>query len=178
MAKILLLGCGVERSKRVRTRGLDTFDGDKVVAVDLNPDVNPDMVIDLNHNTVFCEDEEFDEIHAYEILEHLGQQGDVLNFFEEFKRYWKALRPGGALVGSVPAWTSIWAWGDPGHTRVLSAATFTYLAQAEYGKQVGKTSMSDYRRYWPKPFNFVLEFSEIRGEQYFFVLRKPLAVVV
>jgi hypothetical protein len=116
-----------------------------------------------------------DEIHAYEVLEHIGRQGDVEGFFKEFQGYWEILRPGGALIGSVPAWDSQWAWGDPGHTRVIPPGTFAFLSQAEYEGQVGKTNMSDYRRFWPQPYDFRLEFLKRAGDQFYFMLRKPNA---
>jgi hypothetical protein len=39
----------------------------------------------------------------------------------------------------------VWAWSDPGHTRIISHGSLVFLSQAEYERQVGKTPMTDYR---------------------------------
>lgn len=90
-------------------------------------------------------DSTFDEVHGYEVLEHLGRQGDFRSFFAQFQEIWRVLKPGGYLCGTSPSVKSPWLWGDPGHTRVISPESFVFLSQEEYIKQIGKTAMSDYR---------------------------------
>src|SRR5207253_648488 len=97
-----------------------------------------------NHPLPF-ENESFDEIHAYEVLEHLGGQGNWRFFFAEFTEYHRILAPHGSLYAAVPAWNSFWAWGDPSHKRIINEGTLSFLSQEEYAKQVGKTAMSDFR---------------------------------
>ena len=55
------------------------------------------------------------------------------------------LQGGGLLVGTVPMWNSVWAWGDPSHKRVIQKESFIFLSQKQYTAQVGKTAMSDFR---------------------------------
>ena len=166
----LVLGAG----HRSGLRKMVTVDGDyeykNAITVDINAETKPDLVHDLNELPLPFGDEEFDEIHAYEVLEHLGTQGDYKKFFQEFGEYWRVLKPGGYLIGSCPKWDSIWAFGDPSHTRVLSAAAFTFLDQDQYVAQEGKTPMTDFRYLWK--YSFKLVFSEIQGEQWFFILEK------
>lgn len=168
----LVLGAG----HRSGLRKVITTDGDyeykNAVTVDINPEVKPDVVHDLNSLPLPFGSEEFDEIHAYEVLEHLGRQGDYEGFFREFGEYWRVLKPGGYLVGSCPKWDSIWAWGDPSHTRVLSNATFVFLDQDQYKAQEGKTPMTDFRYLWNKSFQLV--FSDVQGDQWFFILEKKV----
>ncbi len=61
------------------------------------------------------------------------------------------LKPGGFFIASVPMWDSPWAWGDPGHTRVIPKEALIFLNQAEYA-QLGKTPMTDYRSVWTGNF--------------------------
>jgi len=98
------------------------------------------------------QDNSFDEVHAYELLEHLGQQGDIWSFFGTFAEIHRILRPEGRLAATVPRWDSMWAWGDPGHTRVINEGSLAFLSQEQYRLQVGKTPMADYRSVWKGDF--------------------------
>lgn len=112
----------------------------------------------------------FDEIHAYEVLEHIGAQGDFVQFFAQFRELWRILKPSGFLCATVPDYRSIWAFGDPGHTRVISAASLVFLSQRQYKNQLGKTAMSDYY-YLLAPADFEILNCRTEGEQMRFVLR-------
>lgn len=100
---------------------------------------------DLIHERLPFDDHTFDEIHAYEILEHFGCQGDWRGFFHEWSEYYRITKPGAYFCGSVPWWRSPWAFGDPGHTRTIQPEMFVFLSQEQYTKQIGKTPMTDYR---------------------------------
>jgi len=50
----------------------------------------------------------FDEVHAYEVLEHLGRQGDYRSFFATFANIYRVLVPGGLLLATVPSRYSGW----------------------------------------------------------------------
>ena len=149
--KCLLLGAGTNREKRLIPPGSTGEWGD-LTTVDLQ---DADIIHDLNIFPYYLHsphhDELYDEIHAYEILEHLGTQGDFKFFFEQFNQLHHWLKPGGYLCLSVPKPESIWAFGDPGHTRILPYTVFKYLTKSFYD-QLGKTSCTDYRslirNYW------------------------------
>ena len=151
----LLIGAGNARRKKLYRPGEQ--DWDEIVTLDIDPACGPTVVWDLNARPLPFADGEFDAIHAYEVLEHVGQQGDWRAFFEEFAEYHRILKPGGHLIISCPKWNSPWAWGDPGHTRVITPEQLGYLNRPHYG-QVGRTPMTDYRPY------FVSDW-EIAGEQ-------------
>jgi hypothetical protein len=139
MKKQLLLGCGTRRNN------LFTQTWEELVTLDINPQVKPDIVHDLMDIPLPLKDDTIDEIHAYEVLEHTGQQGDWRFFFRQFSDFWRMLKPGGMLYGTSPSSTSKWIWGDPGHSRMISSEALSCLSQETYRRKVGVTSMSDYR---------------------------------
>lgn len=139
----LLLGCGESRIKKLARPGHHEWSG--LVTLDITDRHKPDVVHDIASVPLPFDDNTFDEIHAYEVMEHVGQQGDWRFFFEQWSDLWRILKPDGVFHGTSPHWSSPWAWGDPGHTRIISAECLTYLSQAEYESQVGKTPMTDYR---------------------------------
>jgi SAM-dependent methyltransferase len=147
----LLLGCGSSRVKKLHQQGRSDWDG--LVTLDLEARHNPDVVHDLNNPLPFP-DNSVDEIHAYEVLEHCGNQGDYKFFFNQFSDFWRVLKNGGVILGTVPLPTSVWAWGDPSHTRVIPKESFIFLRQPEYA-QVGITAMSDFRSIYKADFDIV-----------------------
>lgn len=164
----LLLGCGSTRDRRVfipgRPKGWS-----RLVTLDINAEHEPDIVHDLDVMPWPLESSRYDELHAYELIEHLGRQGDFRAFFAFFSEAWRVLKPDGYLAGMCPSWRSMWAWGDPGHTRVITSGTLVFLSQAEYRKQVGKTAMTDYRPWWAGDFERLMV--DENEESLTFVLR-------
>lgn len=168
MKRELLLGCGSRINKDLYLNNEKEFEN--VFRVDSCVRHNVDLCLDLRHHPLVFEDESFDEIHAYEVLEHLADQGDYEFFFREFSEYYRILKPGGHFFASVPLLTSPWAWGDPSHKRVISRETLTFLSQEEYEKQVGITKMSDFRHIYKA--NFKTIFMKEHGDSFYFILKK------
>ena len=150
MKKELLIGCGSEHTKRLTVDG--TTEWSSLTTLDYNPDHKPDIVWDLMQGALPFEDNSFDELHAYEVLEHTGSQGDYKFFFKQFSDFWRVLKPGGHLLATCPSRHSPWAFGDPSHTRVLQSENLSFLSQAQYADQVGRTSMSDFRNIYKADF--------------------------
>ena len=163
----LLLGAGNSRQKGLALPGRESWEN--LITLDIDPNSRPDVLHDLNSNHMPFSDNSFDEIHAYEVLEHIGRQGDWRGFFAEFSEYWRILKPDGILAGSCPSLESRWLWGDPGHTRAISQETLIFLSQRQYAAQVGKTPMTDYRAVYKADFELV--HSQMDGERYFFMLK-------
>lgn len=131
----------------------------KLTTLDHNPDCKPDIEADLECLPyTWARDNEYNEIHAYDVLEHTGQQGDFRFFFAQWSEFWRILKPDGIFYGRVPPLTSKWLWGDPGHKRVISLESLTFLSQLEYDKQLGKTALCDYRRWYSGDFEAVRAF--------------------
>ena len=142
----LLIGCGRSRDKRIFIPGQEKFKN--LVTLDMTPEVNPDLVWNLEDLPLPFKDNSFDEIHAYEVLEHVGKQGDWKFFFKQFDDFARILKPNGILAATSPNYASPWVWGDPGHTRFMGQQVYTFLVREEYDKQQGKTAMTDYRPYF------------------------------
>lgn len=188
----LLIGCGHTRDKRVFIPGRE-YEWKNLTTLDIDPACEPDIVFDLStllenslrsRNLVYdtsidvayynanstMESNTFDEIHAYEVLEHCGPQGNYKLFFAQFQEFWRVLKPDGYFCATVPDYRSIWAWGDPSHTRIINAGTLVFLSREQYEKQVGKTAMSDFRSLMGN-MSFDIVQAQTIGETFRFVLR-------
>lgn len=150
----LLIGCGSNRDKKLSVQGRAEWSG--LVTLDYEARHKPDVVWDLNDpRGLPFDDDSADSISAFEVLEHLGTQGDWRFFFWQFSDFWRVLKPGGVLLGTVPLPSSPWAWGDPSHTRVIPRESFTFLVQPQYDAQVGITPMSDFRSVYRADFDII-----------------------
>jgi SAM-dependent methyltransferase len=164
----LLIGCGNQRKKCITFPAIPS-DWIELVTLDHDPSCNPHVVHDLNSLPYPFMDNVFDEIHAFEVLEHCGSQGDWRFFFDQFSEFHRILKPGGWFCATVPMWDSLWAWGDPGHKRVINSGTLAFLSQQAYKEQVGKTAMADYRPWYSADFE-IYSVTE-RADMFGFVLR-------
>jgi SAM-dependent methyltransferase len=166
--KSLLIGAGNSTERRIgggEFTDLTVLDLPGADIINLL-DAKEIVLHDLNVLPYPFEDDSFDEIHAYEVLEHCGAQGDVEFFFAQFNELHRILREGGHLCASVPLPGSVWAWADPGHRRVITVETLSFLQQEHY-EQLGKTTCADYRPWikgwwqivWAEPHNDSLYFT-------------------
>jgi len=80
-----------------------------------------DVVHDLTRFPWPFEDGSFDEIVAYDVLEHLP---DVVRTMEEL---WRILKPGGVVEIRIPYWNSIHSINDPTHVRFFNENTLQFF---------------------------------------------------
>jgi len=150
MKRILLLGAGHSRKKMLRTAlsPESDFNGADLVIHDIDPGVtDATLRFDLEELPYPLQSNSFDEIHAYEVLEHTGIQGDAEFFFRQFHSLWSALKPDGLLAISVPIWNTQVALGVPDHKRILPPCIFEFLSP-EYEKRFGHIDgAADYSRF-------------------------------
>ncbi len=181
----LLVGCGHARDKRLEpAHWLSSADPNTRIAprvwhgqletIDYESPCQPDIVWDLNvtpwrKGGDKLPDDSYNEIHAYEVLEHLGVQGVYKDFFDTFSEIWRLLKPGGFLCATCPSRRSHWLWGDPGHTRVVLPVSLIFLQQPEYDRQKGVSTMSDYRATYRADFDVV--HSHDNNETHAFILQ-------
>ena len=174
----ILLGCGSSRVKKMAWPGREKWSG--LVTLDFAKDPHgPDVVHDIASLPLPFDDNSADEIHAYEVMEHVGAQGDWRFFFDQWSDIWRVLKDGGRFFGTSPHHSSPWAWGDPGHTRIVGPEQLTYLSQPQYDRQVGVTPMTDYRFRYRADFDLV--HSRVNeGQIYEYVLQavKPSRVSI
>jgi SAM-dependent methyltransferase len=162
----LLIGAGSSRVKKLVYGGRSEWGA--LTTLDHNADHGCDVVHDLESLPLPFADDSFDEIHAYEVLEHTGHQGDWRLFFAQWSEFWRLLKPDGLFLATCPAATSPWAWGDPSHTRIIGPECLVFLSQPNYA-QVGITPMSDFRHVYRADFDLI--HSHTHGHQFEFVLR-------
>jgi predicted SAM-dependent methyltransferase len=165
----LLIGCGSRRERVITLHGSDPA-WSALTTLDWNDRHKPDVVWDLNLRPLPFDDEAFDEIHAYEVLEHLGfGVGDFRSWFSEWSEWWRLLKPGGKVFGTSPSTRSPWLFGDPSHCRVVSPQAMTFLIQPEY-RQVGTTPMSDFRFIYEADFDPVM-LDDDNGRSFAFIMQ-------
>jgi SAM-dependent methyltransferase len=169
----LLIGCGASREKKVTFDEIPKEWSNKLITLDWDESSNPDVLHDLNILPYPFEDDQFEEIHAYEVLEHLSTQGDFRFFFQQFEEFHRILKPGGWFIGTCPVWHDAWAWGDPGHTRIISQESLIFLSQQEYITQIDeeKRAMTDYRGIYEADFELVSRNEPENSPNWAFVLK-------
>lgn len=167
MYKELLIGCGSQHKKRLWSD--DKKEWQNLITLDINKDHKPKVVHDLTLFPYPFRANTFDEIHAYEVLEHTGQQGDYKFFFRQFNELHRIMKPDSNLFATCPSIDSRWAWGDPSHTRVFPSEYLTFLSLENYRQQVGKTAISDFRYLMTCDFETV--YCKDNGQHLLFALR-------
>ena len=95
----LLIGCGSNHDKRLTLDG--TAEWTNLTTLDYHGMHKPDIEWDLMDMPLPFPDNFFDEIHAYEVLEHTGAQGDYKLFFHQFTRFWEVLKPDGLFLATI-----------------------------------------------------------------------------
>lgn len=108
MVTVLNLGCG--RHRRENAINLDRV-----------PELNPDVVHDLNKIPWPFQENQFAEVHALDILEHCA---DLLAAMEEIHR---VCRSGAIVRITTPHFSSANSFTDPTHRQHLSYFSFDYF---------------------------------------------------
>lgn len=114
MKKILELGSGnAPRHAKV---------GEKIIHIDKVKLSGVDIVHDLNSFPWPFNENEFDEVFCFMILEHLD---DYVKALEEI---WRITKPNGIIKITVPFFPSMYAATDPTHKHFFTYFTFDYFS--------------------------------------------------
>lgn len=113
--KVLNLGAGKLDSK-------ESWGNTKYINLDIVKYPGIDKVWDLNKLPLPFKNEEFNEILAYSILEHV-------NYVPLMKELYRILKPKGLIKIRVPHFTYVEAYADPTHINRFSYLTFFYFTK-------------------------------------------------
>lgn len=166
----LLLGCGHSRDRQTWTGGIEPPPWKGLVTCDSNPAVKPDVICDLSKLPLPFKSSSFSELHAYEVLEHFGTQGDWKFFFSQFDEFYRILEPKGYFFIKSPGTNNPWVWGDPGHTRYMGPQVYYFLDRSNYDKNKDKTPMTDYRPYFKSNWKTIASIE--KPEVFMIILQK------
>lgn len=125
--RVLHLGCGRKRIAPVTSGQIID-----IVSLDMDPTVQPDLLCCLGKDPIPLPDNSLDGAVAIHVLEHIGKQGEMKEWFAFWEELYRVLKPGGTLEFISPYWNSVWAWGDPTHVRVISSECLYFLNQENY----------------------------------------------
>jgi len=118
------LGCG--------TNPQNPFRAEQVYGIDIRD--NPSKYIkcaDLTVEPIPFEDNAFDFITAFDIIEHIPKVLYAPNrrfpFVELMNEVWRTLKPNGYFLSHTPVYPYSAIFGDPTHVSVLTHETFGYF---------------------------------------------------
>lgn len=121
--KILEIGCGKNPYFGKK--------GEKVIHLDIVKLPHVEVVHDLNKIPWPFKNNEFDEVRADNVLEHLD------NLVKVMKEIWRILKPNGIVKIWVPYFAHPNAFQDPTHKRFFTLKTFDYWdTSTETGKKL------------------------------------------
>jgi ubiquinone/menaquinone biosynthesis C-methylase UbiE len=126
--KILDIGCGKNKYKSKNKE-------DKVIGVDEVKLPGVDVVHNLEKFPWPFKDNEFDEIVAYHVLEHLS---DIIRTMEEI---WRVGKVNGLVRIKTPFYSSWGQFNDPTHKHFFTPFTFSYFeGKHQYSHEVKKNN--------------------------------------
>lgn len=162
----LVLGCGPNPQKFIFSPLSQSATFENPTTVDFNSEHSPDVIHDLNVLPWPFEDNSYEEIHCYNILEHLSSQGDYKTFFKHFEEMWRVLKNGGYICGISVDFDSIHLWSDPGHTRAITRQMLSsFLSREQYELRAGKSSLTDYRFCYNGDFEYIPLNGDVIGDR-------------
>jgi len=134
---ILHLGCGRD------TLDIPEYKDADIITLDQDAELKPKIVCTLGRDLIPLADDSVDVAIAIHVLEHIGKQGEMKEWFQFWEELYRVLKPDGFLYFESPLYSSVWAWSDPSHTRALSPWSFVFFQQESY--RLKPTRISPFR---------------------------------
>lgn len=129
----------------------------EVTNVDIRPQVEPDILWNLDHFPWPIPDNAFDEVYALDIMEHLEH---VFPAMEEIHR---VLKDGGVLYIHTTHWRTQNSFTDPTHKHFFTFESFDYFDERTgFGSKYG----------WYSYAKFFIESRYADGQELAFVMKK------
>ena len=110
---------------------------DGFINLDIDESTNPDVVCDLNKGVLPFQDNTFDEILAFHILEHIGD-----GFMDLMKDIYRVSKPDANIHIRIPHHNHWTFHTDPTHVRSITVNTFELFSKewCEQDKKVNNGS--------------------------------------
>ncbi|MDR3565871.1 MAG: methyltransferase domain-containing protein [Negativicutes bacterium] len=144
--------------------------------VDINPNVNPDVLHDLNVYPYPFAENQFDEVWASHIIEHLNEPGKFL------LEVYRITKPGGSIILKTPHYTNVHSFSDfthkwhlstysfePGHIEYFSGMKFDRKVTIKLrgllwkllGFELFINNFEWFRRFWERHLAFIIRATDI-----------------
>lgn len=128
----LNLGCGIKKL-------------DDHINIDMLASVDPDIIHNLEDYPWPLPENQFEEVRASHIVEHIGTMGDADSWFNLWREIWRVCKPGAIVYCLAPYYTDHNSAGDPGHRRLISESSFYFLSKEVYkSNAMAKSPMTQY----------------------------------
>ena len=107
--------------------GFDKMEG--YINCDISPEVNPDMIVDLEKELSF-ENNSISEIIINHTLEH------ITNFIQLMHELHRVTKDKAMIIIKTPFYSSWGQFNDPTHVRFFTPFTFNYFKKGEYSHEL------------------------------------------
>ena len=135
----------IDRSKKSNTSSLDLgcglnpqnrFGADEVFGLDLLEDKNKKIFrCKLGFERIPFDDNSFDYITAYDLIEHIPRYSDSENsstpFIQFMNECYRVLKKDGIFLSMTPVYPYLGAFQDPTHNNIMTVDTFKYYFSDE-----------------------------------------------
>ena len=109
------------------------------LTVDIDPNVNPDYLLNLELDILPLNDNSVDEILAFHVLEHIGS-----GFFKLMQEMYRVCKDQSKIFIKVPYHRSDMFSGDLGHVRAVTGAQFSQFSKKNNKDAIDSNGGSSY----------------------------------
>lgn len=123
-------GCGYDEAR-------NPFNSEKVYGVDIIEQLGRVNYLQINNDGKIAQDNEsFDSISAFDVIEHLSREGNPNAFITFMNEAFRLLKPNGILLCVTPAYPNPSSFQDPTHVNIITDQTINYFSGPTAGARV------------------------------------------